>query len=528
MDAIPIRQVQDQNDLVCHCANVGRARIKAAIATAPASTLESLGAQLGCGVQCGCCRPLLQELLGESPWYEVANAARTTLTDGQDPQRRIVQLDLQLVGFPPYPQSLPAQHVVLQAWLDETWVTRTYTVVRQSEDGNTVSIAMRRIQGGELGMRLLDADDATFAAIPMRIAVPAGEADPADGRPVICFVAGVGVTLALSLLHGRRAGQHLHIDYSASRRGDMVYADQIEAIAKSDSGVSCQLRSDDIYGHIDSEDILETVTQYPGARHYICGPPAFTRHLQEGLLKADVPESDVRVEAFFLKSGSRRRPSIRRLAYAAGIAMAFLPLLLLAPALAEFVPNDAHNPGHADLACTECHREAPGTERQQLQAKAKHLLGLRTDDVDFGMRPVNNAACIGCHDNPDDRHPAHRFLEPRFEAARATLAPEQCVSCHREHTGTRLSQTNVAFCATCHSDMEIKDDPTRPTHDALIRDKRWDTCLTCHDFHGNHGYVPPKDLKAAIAPDAIAEYLRAGPSPYGKPVVKAKKPEVTP
>jgi bacterioferritin-associated ferredoxin len=173
MDAIPIRQVQDQDTLVCHCANVGRARIKAAIATAPASTLESLGAQLGCGVQCGCCRPLLQELLGESPWYEVANATRTTLTDGKDPPRSIVQLDLQLAGFPPYPQSMPAQHVVLQAWLDDTWGTRTYTVVRQSQDGNTVSIAMRRIEGGELGMRLLDADDATFAAIPMRHA--AGE-----------------------------------------------------------------------------------------------------------------------------------------------------------------------------------------------------------------------------------------------------------------------------------------------------------------------------------------------------------------
>ena len=34
-----------------------------AIATAPASTLESLGSQLGCGVHCGCCRPLVQELL---------------------------------------------------------------------------------------------------------------------------------------------------------------------------------------------------------------------------------------------------------------------------------------------------------------------------------------------------------------------------------------------------------------------------------------------------------------------------------
>ena len=43
MDAIPIRESRDQDDVVCQCAGVSRARIRAAIATAPASTLESLG-----------------------------------------------------------------------------------------------------------------------------------------------------------------------------------------------------------------------------------------------------------------------------------------------------------------------------------------------------------------------------------------------------------------------------------------------------------------------------------------------------
>ncbi len=527
MDAIPIRDSQAQDDLVCHCANVNRSRIKAAIATAPASTLESLGAQLGCGVQCGCCRPLVQELLGQSPWYEVANATRTTLTDGRFPQRNIVQLDLQLVGFPPYPQTKPAQHVVLQAWIDDTWVTRTYTVVQQSEDGNTVSIAMRRLPYGELTTRLIDADDTIFASIPIRIAIPNGDADPADGRPVVAFVAGVGVTLALSLMHGRQPGHSLHIDYSAAYRGDMVYADRIEASASSSDEISCHLRNDDVDGFIDDEDILETVKQFPGARYYVCGPEAYTQNVVQGLRKAEVADEDVRVEAFFLRTNLKQKRSLRRLAYAAGIAAALLPLWLLSPALATFVPNAAHNPGHADFECTECHREAPGTTRQQLQAKAKYWLGIRDENVDFGMRQVDNAACVGCHENPDDRHPAHRFLEPRFEAARLALAPEQCVSCHREHTGTRLSQTNAGFCATCHSDMKVKDDPTRPTHAALINSARWDTCLTCHDFHGNHAYTPPNDLKEALDPGAVAAYFGSGESPYGPPVAKSKQPEKT-
>lgn len=528
MDAIPIRYSQNSDEVICHCAGVSRMRIKAAIATAPASTLASLGSQLGCGVQCGCCRPLIQEMLGESPWYEVADAKRTTLTDGRHPERSIVQLDLHLVGYPPYPQALPAQHVVLQAWLDEQWVTRTYTVVNQSEDGNRVSIAMRRLPYGELSTRLLDADDTIFASIPLRIAIPTGEADPEDGRAVVAFVAGVGVTLALSLLKGKRPGQWLHIDYCASTRGDMVYADRIEASASSSNEVSCHLRNDDVDGFIDEDDIRATANQCKGSRFYVCGPPAYTRTVVEGLHKADVPDADVRVEAFFLRSGARARPSIRRMAYAAGIAMAFLPLLLLAPALAEFVPNAAHNPGHVDLECTACHQEAPGSTRQQLQAKTKHLLGMRAGDVDFGMRPVNNATCIGCHDNPDDRHPAFRFLEPRFEAVRKDLAPHKCVSCHREHTDTRVSQTNIGFCASCHSDMKMKNDPTRPTHATLLKDRRWDTCLTCHDFHGNHAHEPPHDLKDALTPEVVAAYFHSADSPYGETVVKAKQPEATP
>jgi predicted CXXCH cytochrome family protein len=304
----------------------------------------------------------------------------------------------------------------------------------------------------------------------------------------------------------------------------MVYADRIEASASSSREVSCFLRTDDVDGHIDDEDILQTVQGFPGARFYVCGPQGYTGTVVDGLRKAGVPDADVRVEAFFLKSHAKPRRSVRRLAYAAGLAAAFLPLLLLAPALAKFVPNAAHNPGHEDLACTDCHREAPGTMRQQLQAKAKHLLGLR-GDTDFGMRAVGNPTCIGCHDNPDDRHPAHRFLEPRFEVARRRLAPEQCVSCHREHTGSRVSQTNSGFCATCHSDTDVKDDPATPTHAVLFGEERWDTCLTCHDFHGNHGHDAPMHLDDALAPGVVAAYLKNADSPYGETVVKAKQPE---
>ena len=47
------------------------------------------------------------------------------------------------------------------------------------------------------------------------------------------------------------------------------------------------------------------------------------------LRKARVPNASVHVEAFFLQKGQRAKFGWRQMAYAAGLAMAFLPLALL-------------------------------------------------------------------------------------------------------------------------------------------------------------------------------------------------------
>lgn len=522
--SIPISVPGDlKQDLICHCAGISKARIKATLALAPTSTLETLGAQLGCGVQCGCCKPLIQEMLGQSPWFDVESATRTVLTDQRDPLRRIVQVDLRLVAGTRYPKAAPGQHVVVQAWLGERWVTRTYTIIAQSEGGRDVSIAVRRLQGGEFGPRLLDADDATFQAIPLRIAPPNGEAAPQDDRPVVCFVAGVGVTLALSMLNGLPPQRALHIDYSATHAGDLVYADRIQTAGADNPRRTCKLRTNEADGYIDEREIRNVTQAFGDAHYYICGPEGYTARVLAGLRKAQVPDHNVHVEAFFLHKGQRAKFGWRQLAYAAGLALAFLPMALLAPDLSGFVPSNPHNPGHQTLECTQCHTPAAGSARQQLQAKLRFHLGLRETNADFGNSKVDNAVCTDCHDKTDDRHPSYRFLEPRFQAARKAIAPQTCASCHREHTGVRVSRVDSGFCAQCHADTAVKNDPATPSHAELIAANQWQTCLTCHDFHGNHAYAAPNNLQQALPREAIESYLAQGESPYGVPKVKAKQ-----
>lgn len=173
------------------------------------------------------------------------------------------------------------------------------------------------------------------------------------------------------------------------------------------------------------------------------------------------------------------------------------------------------NPGHEKLDCNECHVEAEGSTRQQLQANVQYLLGNRIDTVPVGHHPVSNADCLACHRRPKDSHPVFRFLEPRFSKARTEIAPQHCNSCHREHSGQRVSM-KIDTCKTCHKKLALKKEPLKISHKQLIKEKRWKSCLGCHDFHGNHKMKTETDLNLIITEQRIAAYFRDSKSPYSE------------
>lgn len=221
-----------------------------------------------------------------------------------------------------------------------------------------------------------------------------------------------------------------------------------------------------------------------------------------------------------------RLPLRRRIGLGAGASAGLAVVLWLhAPGQAHLRTPGPMTPGHEALACEACHRPADGSVRQQLQNAARDGLGLAAAAVDVGYRAVGNAECTSCHDRPDDRHPVFRFREPRFAAARAAFHPEECASCHREHAGARVTIDATVGCRTCHAELVLDRDPLDVPHRTLIAEQRWDTCLGCHDFHGNHGLRAPTRLDQAIPAPAIRAYLRGGPSPYPPTIRRARSPE---
>ena len=183
------------------------------------------------------------------------------------------------------------------------------------------------------------------------------------------------------------------------------------------------------------------------------------------------------------------------------------------------------DPGHEKLKCTDCHRAAPGTARQQLQAWSRYMLGVRTSRVDVGHRPVVNDVCLDCHRRKKDKHPVYRFFEPRFEKARQEISPHVCVTCHREHRGKRVSIERT-FCQTCHDKLTLKKDPLDVPHSELVKQERWTTCLNCHDFHGNHRRKTPDKLAAGLSNPSVEAYFDKGRSPYADTKIYAAKKEI--
>ena len=113
-------------------------------------------------------------------------------------------------------------------------------------------------------------------------------------------------------------------------------------------------------------------------------------------------------------------------AYLAGavVVAAITGAVVAIPASTRFHATGPANTGHEAVACSACHKDAPGTVRQQLQAKVQYLIGRRAGDVTFGTMRVQNEQCVGCHARDQDMHPVYRFLEPRFSKARAEIGAE--------------------------------------------------------------------------------------------------------
>jgi hypothetical protein len=213
-------------------------------------------------------------------------------------------------------------------------------------------------------------------------------------------------------------------------------------------------------------------------------------------------------------SQSNISPS-QKTAYKLGAVIAVMALIILMLPLGQsWQQSGPDNIGHGTVECEACHAPASGNPITQIPASAAHWLGMSDSPAWFISTPVANRQCLDCHENKFDRHPVNQFMEPEFADARMAIAPQFCVSCHTQHQGNRVS-SDPEFCRHCHQELVMEEDPIDVPHQQLVQDQRWDTCMGCHDFHGNHEDDTPLLLAKMAARQQIEEYFQGGRSPYG-------------
>ncbi|MBA3532535.1 MAG: cyclic nucleotide-binding domain-containing protein [Ardenticatenales bacterium] len=284
--------VYADTDIICECLQLNSGTLTQMIYQG-CPTVASLAETTGASTVCGSCRPLLQELVGHESWTPVMVLDEFEVVQG-----------VRSFRFAPYNTSLkralPGQHVVVQARIDGRWVQRPYTISSPTNETSYREITVKREPLGYFSNWLFDRPHHNTL---LRLSDPQGEyiADLTQPQPIVCLVAGIGLTPALAILRsalGEEKIPPIHIDYSVTSHDLIVYRDELERAAQTREEVTVRFRITREEGRLGQKDVAEIVQCYPGARFYICGPATYLTDVEQYLLNNNVPATSIEIEEF--------------------------------------------------------------------------------------------------------------------------------------------------------------------------------------------------------------------------------------
>ena len=316
------------NAIVCHCAQVTRGQLRAALAEGCESTLD-LASKTGASQVCGCCGPALAEIAGRTDMRLVELLETIPVTDHIRafrfrPRHAPVQL------------SLPSQHIRLEAFIDGRWVQRAYTLTSAPGQRAFYEISVKREPAG-LVSRWLHDEWRENALV--RVSAPQGGypllTTTQTGKASVFLAAGIGITPTLAFLRSRPTSP-VHIDYSARSAQEFAYAEEIKACA-AHGNITIHFRDTSTQGHITQHDMAAIAARHPDARYFVCGPAPYLAAITMHLQQLGIAAERVQVEKFHAQHPRENaRPATEKI----GNLLALLSLLVLlvlvfAPALPQ-------------------------------------------------------------------------------------------------------------------------------------------------------------------------------------------------
>ena len=183
---------------------------------------------------------------------------------------------------------LPGQHVNLGIEVNGVRLSRSYSLVDVPRADGRVSITVRAIGGGRVSRHLLDS---AKAGDVFEISPAFGEMVLPDTHdaPLLFLAAGSGITPLMSMTRAlAEAGMptSLTLIYSARRRGEFCFADELRALAKQHAQLDVRFlltgdtasTADESEGRLDAAHLDAFVSDLSGHRVFACGPSGFVEH----------------------------------------------------------------------------------------------------------------------------------------------------------------------------------------------------------------------------------------------------------
>jgi ferredoxin-NADP reductase len=132
--------------------------------------------------------------------------------------------------------------------------------------------------------------------------------EPDDTRPVLLVGGGSGVVPLMAMLRHHRAVDHqgaMHLVYTARTAEDLLYRDELKALADGHRGVTITLtraappRWDGRRGRVDAALLAEVGWPPSVAPHcFVCGPTSFVEAAADALVAIGHQPAHVRTERF--------------------------------------------------------------------------------------------------------------------------------------------------------------------------------------------------------------------------------------
>lgn len=202
------------------------------------------------------------------------------------------------------PPFLAGQYINLFVTVDGVATSRPMAISSSPARRDAYDVTVRRVPGGRVSNHLID-DLAPGDRLSSTGPMGTFHHNPLfHGDEVVFLAGGSGVAPAMSMVREIRDGggaRHLHLIYGSQHADDVIFADELAAIAAADG----RIRVDHVIGGlIDAATIADLAGPLADRMVYVCGPQAMYPYALDQLERLGHRRRRVRFEA----NGAPARP----------------------------------------------------------------------------------------------------------------------------------------------------------------------------------------------------------------------------